>query len=179
MRSEIAVEAVLASSEGISVDYSNSTFMDVSFEYGFQRCTHKGIHIMRLNDLATSNCYGTTQVYLASIEKSAYEDYGHGVDSPYNLALVYRAQMVDMNSYVSCRAWSLPCSNGCILKVSQRLVLALAADTYVHLGDFGQCRDTSLEICLLSLHLKVEVACKRHVPECRDKDGLGRCVGGC
>ena len=167
-------------SEWITIENTNmATFSHVVSKDVFQWRTNEYVYITCLLYHATCNGNTPREVYLTHIEQTTKEDDSCWVNSPYYFALINRIDVIYLYSNVTC--WTRTVKHRylnilCLGQCSSRL---LSTNTQINFCNLGESSQTRLEVFLLTIQLKLEVALQRFITKCRHKDCLWFCVWTC
>ena len=152
MSTEEIIKCSLLSCERVTI---NDTYMilllKISIKNILNRSTNKNLCVCRLCYLTSCNSYLLTQVNLSFKEKTTKEDNSRRIYSPYYLSLVYWRNVVNLNTNISCRTWSVKNINLHIFCICKCRSTLLCTNTKINLGNLAQCRKTCLKSRFVTL----------------------------
>ena len=116
--------------------------------------TYEHIHVAWLLDFRASESHSACEIDLTSVEESAEEQDCSRVNCPYHFAFVDRIDVIYLYADVSSRAFS---SESDYFHIGSIDTLRLT-DAEVCLRNLAESSQTGLEILLLTLEFKLEIA---------------------
>ena len=169
--SQESVSSNLLTSQNVSTDVTQILVCrNITGKHICKQCTYFQLTIRRFLHFRAGYCNQTGQIYMTCIEKTANEDYSLRINCPYSFTFIYRCNVVDLYTHISCRMRTIKNSQGYILSLSQCSCLLINANAQIGFCYLSQSIKSSLEVCLFTFQCQFEVWSQRICIESRNKN---------